>query len=831
MTSNFANAARGQMMGDRTRPAKPQRPKRRRRRYWYSIFLLILTVGTLGAATAVGVLTGYLNSLPPIERLENYSPPQVSHLIDREGIEQIGQFSEERRQVVTIDQIPRRLRDAFLSIEDDRFYSHYGVDLKAILRSIVANRREGRSAQGGSTITMQLPRNILDVGREKRIERKIKEALLAFQIERRYSKDQILEFYLNHIFLGYQSFGVKAAAETYFSKDLDELTLAECATLAAIPKGPSIYNPIAAPERCLRRRDYIIGRMATLEWITEAQRDEARAEPLEVRRRRAGSNVANSQFPYFVDALSRNLREKHDITRTELRTKGFHIRTTIDTRMQTVAEEELRRQLVEAEKLWQSRKRERFWKEAEEFPGAPRAGQSRLFEITARTEAGIEVDLEGYTATIELAEELPYYSPEEILAEGNLIDVRIQDIDYSKRKVTGVLADTSRLQGSVVILDVATGDVLALVGGADFHDRRGSGQFNRAIMGGKPAGSTVKPFFYAAALESGVAPHDQIYDEPIIYPSTPVDYRPRNYEKTFFGPTTILEALQHSRNIVTIRLLEHVGIRKSIEQVRRFDSFISSKRWADKLRPELSVCLGPIDLNTLELAAAYQAFANQGILRQPRFFQAVEDGEGRTLVAPKPSESIVMDPIVAYQMVYMLRQAVVGGTGRSQIGNKFSTPPYPPICGKTGTTDNTTDAWFVGFTPDIVMVCYVGYDTPRSMGPRMTGSRVAGPMWANIFRRIIPLREDWKMRFEKPTGIEFINICGYTGKIESDVCDRWDHDVFAAVPYRKGTGPLEACDGEPREPIIARASYTEGWAKPWRGGDAKGDDTPFGFGR
>ncbi|MCH8333111.1 PBP1A family penicillin-binding protein [Candidatus Sumerlaeota bacterium] len=775
------------------------------------MFLTTVTIGTLGASTVVGLFIGYVNGLPPIERLENYDPPQVTMIYDRTGAE-IGRFSSERRQVMAIDEIPLQLKRAFLAIEDERFYEHFGVDLRAGLGAARANFQQGKIVRGASTITMQLPRNILDdqVGREKTWERKIRETFLTFQIERRYSKDQILEFYLNHIFMGYQAFGIHAAADTYFDKAPRELSLAECATLAAIPRGPTIYNPLANPDRALRRRNLVLDRMAQLGWISDEARERAIEEPLETRRRRRPSNVAQSRFPYFVDGLYRDLTGFYKLTPEDITTRGLLVSSTIDPVFQTIVEEELRKGLAQAERDWNLKKVERFAQELRDYRGSPEAGQTRLAKIVATRKDSIEVELEGYRGAISIPANPPYYEPDNVLRVGNRIDVRITKIDHLKETLEGKLADASRIQGSVVILDARSGDILALVGGADFHDAANNGQYNRALQGGRSAGSTVKPFFYATALENGFAPHDQIVDEPIEYAG---NYRPRNYENTYFGATTLIEALEHSRNVVTVRLFDIMGraqgFRTTLDRVARFDSAPGDARWRKKFRPELPVCLGSVDMNTLELAAAYRVFVNQGIERRPQFFRAITGRDGNTAVSPDTRETIVIDPVVAYQMITMLRQVVLTGTARRLIGASFPSPPYPPIGGKTGTTDNTTDAWFVGFTPDLVMVCYVGYDTPRSMGPQMTGGRVAGPIWAQIFKRIFTEREDWRMSFESPAGLETAEICARTGKRASEVCASRGHKTYPGFPYRIGEAPRELCDGLPRraigEPAGARA--------------------------
>lgn len=791
-------------------PAPPNRTWRR----WYVAFLALIFLGTLGISIGVGLFMAYVAGLPPIERLENYDPPEVSIVYDREG-NHIAQFSSERRQVVPIERIPLQLVQAFLAIEDARFYDHFGIDLRALARSAVANVAARRAAQGSSTITMQLPRNILDtVGREKTIERKIKEALLALQIERRYSKDQILEFYLNQIFLGHHSFGVRAAAETYFSKSLEELSLAECATIAGIPRAPSIYNPFGDEARCISRRNIVLRRMLELHWITPEDYERAAASPLITTPTKLKSNVIQSEFPYFVDGLVRELTGPYGISQTDLSSQGLSIHSTLDPTMQKIAEEELRKGLVAAEKMWSEKKPARYWDEADELSGTPRKGQVRLAKIEGSSGDQLRLEIGGYDGSAPRPSSLPYFDPEGALKAGRYLDVKITSVDHDRGSFRAEAADTAHIQGSVVILDAHTGATLALVGGSSFADGRNRGQYNRAILGGRPTGSTIKPFFYAAALQLGRQPNDVIFDEPVRYPSQPTEYKPKNYENAFFGPTTLIEGLEHSRNVVTVRLFESLGLSKALKRVVLFDPREGDGRWRVKMRPELSFCLGSADMSPHELAGAYLTFVNRGIGHDPHWFTTITDANGLVVKTPEYHEQIVLDPVVAYQTLYMMRKVVESGSGRRTIGGVFSSPPYPPIAGKTGTTNNNTDAWFVGLTPDLVMVTQVSFDTLRPLGDQMTGSRVAAPIWAGIFKRIIESRGGWKMEFDEPPGIERADICRATGKRVSEICSVYGHGSFSGVPFAQGNAPTEPCDGYPRPFLIERANMNSGWAQP-----------------
>lgn len=786
-------------------PSPPTVKRRRRRRWtwWQRLFFVIITLIVLGAGATVGILLGIVRTLPPLDRLEYYDPPEITTIYDRDGEQVIGKFDKEKRLVIGIDEIPARLQMAFLAIEDSRFYDHFGVDLIGVVRAMRANFLAGRFKEGASTITQQLARNILpEVGREKKLERKIKEALMALKIERHYAKPQILEFYLNHIFLGYSSYGVQAAAMTYFSKRLDELTLSECALLAGIPKGPSIYNPIRNPKRAKARRDSILHRMRDLRWIEQDDYEAALAEDIQINR----GGRFNDLYPYFRDALHRELQSYYGLSQEQLETGGYRIVSTIDPAIQDACTQALRTGLIRAERMWQERKPARRREALKDWDGRLRAGRSYLAKIESVGTDSIDVTLEGLRGTLPLPEVMPYWEPANILEAGEWLDVKVASTDRNAGRFEGAIADEAPIQGAIIVLDVHRGEVLGLVGGGTpFYDKH-FGYYNRAIMGGRQVGSSIKPFFYAAGLQSGMQPNSIIIDEPIRYG----DYEPRNYEKKFFGPTTFIEAVEHSRNISTLRLFESLGVQRGVEMVKRFDFVEGGQHW--DMRPELAMCLGSMDASPLSMAAAYQVIANQGVGIRPHFFRNIYDKEGRIAIPRRWQEqAIIDDPIVAYQMQYILRQTVVTGTGRSPIGSKFPSPPSPPVAGKTGTTNDCRDAWFCGFTPDLVIVTQVGFDTPHPMGPQMTGGRVAGSIWAEAFAAILPTRQNWKLRFEEPPGVEYADISSDTGKRASEITSQYGHMVYRNVPFHRGKAPRQQDDGVTMAPIIAPVGDAYYW--------------------
>lgn len=797
--------------------ANPTPPVRRRRRaLWRWAFLIVAAAITVTSAVCVGVFIGILRELPSPETLEYYDPKQVSHVFDRTGAVQIGEFRyvDERhhmvrRQIVTYDEIPPMLRDAVISIEDNRFFEHFGVDKIGLVRALRANLLGGGVRQGGSTITMQLARQpgiIPVVGRERTLWRKLKEIVFALEIERRYSKQQILEFYLNHIEFGSTAFGVSAAANTFFSKPLDQLSLAECATLAAIINGPGKYSPVEHPDNAVKRRNLVLESMYKLGKITEDQCQAACAEPLKV-----NLNLqAIGKYPYFFSAVAGELKTTHPwpgLTAADLEQKGLRITTTLDPSIQEICERELRDRLVDIERMWVEKKPARHAEEMKDWNGALKKGDVKLMRITRITTPTVSVELDRYHGAFTLPENLPYYNPALSLRRDHWIDVYVESVDEATGKIGCRLGDTIPVQGSVVVLDARSGEILALVGGANFANKLWNGEYNRAVMGGRQVGSCFKPFVYAAALERGYSPADIIIDEPVEYdsgsPYVP-PYRPVNYEHDFEGPMTLIKALEHSRNVAAIRLFEALGPQRAIDIVRRFDFTDDRGHWP--LRREMSLPLGTINATPYQMAAAYQVFANLGVGVRPQMVTSIVNNKGEALPRPKREELTVIDPVAAYQVQYMMRQVVISGTGATQIGAKFKSPPAPPICGKTGTTNDSVDAWFVGFTPDLVIAVQVGFDSPRPMGPGMNGGPVAGPIWASVLKKILATRpaNAWRTTFEAPPGITLVNICAATGKRAGPNCEAGGHSIYYNVPFRTGQEPQEVCDGTEaaRTPII-----------------------------
>jgi len=488
---------------------------------WFRLFVALLILTTFGVSVGVSSLLVYLGTLPPIEALENYSPPQVTRVADRTGRIEIATFKRENRVVVALSEMPEILIKAFLAAEDEHFYDHFGIDFRAILRAVWVNLQRGRFSQGFSTITLQLPRNIQVTSRERKIKRKLRDIVLALQIEKRYSKDQILEFYLNQVYLGGGAYGVKAASRTYFDKeDLRDLTVAECALLAAMPRAPSVYSPLRNIEKATQRRNLVLRRMLDSGHIDREVYEKTRQEPTHLHPPAQEQNRA----PYFVEYLKNWIVQDPDFNFETLQSSGYMIRSTLDVRIQEICDEELRAGLREAEEKWQQRKIVRLSEEGNAGE-PPRPGEVRLAEIKSVSSGTATVRLGGYAAQIVLPEPLPYYQPERILAPNNLIDVRVTGVTPRTGRFEAELLDRGPIQGAAVVLEARTGEVLAMTGGYDFYDAAKDGQWNRAVQAERQAGSTFKPFVYAVGLESGLTPASVFKDEPVTFAN---GYSPKN---------------------------------------------------------------------------------------------------------------------------------------------------------------------------------------------------------------------------------------------------------------------------------------------------------------
>jgi len=729
--------------------------------FWTALVILIL-----GAAAAAGLYAYFSKDLPQITSLKDYRPPIITTVFSDDN-RKIGEFFKERRKLLPLQEMPEMLLHAFVAAEDSRFYKHRGIDLIGILRAFFKNLEAGAIVQGGSTITQQVTKSFF-LSPERSYQRKVKEAILAYRIDRSFTKDEILYLYLNQIYLGHGAYGVEAAAENYFGKPARELNLAECAILAGLPQAPSRYSPFRNREKAKERQIYVLNRMVAEGYITELQASEAINFPLDVKPRR---NWYIEKVPVYTEHVRRYVEKKYG--EEALLTGGLKIFTAVNIGMQKIAQAEITRGLSELDK--RQGYRGPIVHLAPEAIAAFGAGlrdeQAEAPLEEGQTVRGVVIDVDdpGKRVTVRLGDEkgviplenmawarkpnpdVPWYAgrikrPGQALAVGDVIWVTLR----APRGRDGVwplsLEQTPEAQAALLCIEAETGHVKAMVGGRDFAES----QFNRAIQSRRQPGSAFKPVIYAAALDKGYTPATVLIDSPIVYQDAQRDFtwKPKNYGEKFHGPTLLREALAKSRNVVTIKILQDIGIDYAIAYARKLG--IQSP-----LSRDLSLALGSSGVSLLEIVNAYSVFANLGYLLEPIFITKIVDRDGNVLEENRPLKAKVIDQDTAYIMTSLLESVVKGGTGKrvAALGR--------PVAGKTGTTNNLYDAWFVGYTPRYITGTWVGFDQGGSLGELETGSRAASPIWLGFMQKILadkPVRV-----FPVPDGVVFAKIDAQTG--------------------------------------------------------------------
>lgn len=769
--------------------------RRKRKRFqnfvrrWVNEFIAVSAVMTLIFSLGIGILVSYIKTLPPIEQLEHYAPPQATILYDRTGKTQIAAFARQNRVVALLDHMPRNLVSAFIAVEDKRFYRHFGVDFLRTFKALLINIKRGRAAQGASTITQQLPRNLLStISRRKILSRKIKETLLALQIERRYSKNQILEFYMNQIYLGNGAYGVQAASRTFFNKDINELSLPECAVLAGIPQLPERYSPLNNIKASTKRRNTVLNLMYKQGMIDKTEYVDAITTPVKT----SPPPPVINQAPYFVEHVRRSLIKTGEIDNENLFRDGYEIYTTLDKDIQEIVDEELRKGLRSVELLrHENMAIYRLPREQSDWGNSPPvAGQKRLAKVARVFTDTMNVELSGYFGAISLPDYFPYYQSEEILKPGEWVEVLPTQVFSDTRTFFAELADKKPLQAAVAILDAHTGEILALSGGENFYDFNNSGQWNRATQGpGRQPGSAIKPLFFACALESPYTLASMFNDKRIVFKD---GYSPKNYEDRYFGMTTLQEALEHSRNVVTVLLYTSMNTQKTLSFVSQFDILEDTPEW--KLTRDPTVCLGSFTVTPLSIASANIPFANKGIGIRPYAVTRVIGPDKKPAFSMKKYEREVISPEIATMITYALEGVIKRGTGKTPFSDFLKDGNYYQLAGKTGTTNDYVDAWFVGYTPDLVICVWVGFDRIQSIGEKMTGSRVAAPVWREIVRRIYLLDRPLNRSFSLEGDLVFKDICQKTGLLAIPQC-RADQDtiVYEKMPFKRGTEPSDLC--------------------------------------
>jgi penicillin-binding protein 1A len=700
---------------------------RRRLVVWVIFGALVLASATAGAV--IGLLLVYSTDLPQVQELERYRPSSITELYDDQG-RVIGSFALQRRVVASYDDFPKVLCDCVISIEDKEFERHWGVDLWRILGAAYRDVVSGSRAQGASTLTMQLSRNLF-LSPDRTFRRKMQEIMLAIQIERRFTKPQIFTLYANQIFLGHGVYGFEAGAEFYFSKRARDLRLEEAALLAGLPKAPSYYSPINYPERSLRRRNLVINAMLEDGKITAEEANRARNAPLSLH----VQSDTNSLAPYFVEEIRRYLEKKYGSD--EVHEGRLRVYTTLNTELQRIANQAVLDGLAAYE-------RRHGWKgglhnvvasggtldsyQGPDWNRAMEPGSYVHVLVRAVTPASAILKFGRYTATL---------SPAEIKWTGrkSLRDlVRVGDVAYVRVASLGpcteaaptecpakvTLEQDSGAQGALLALDNATGDIKAMVGGRDFEQSK----FNRATQALRQVGSSFKPYVYTTVIEHGGSPDDVILDAPVTFPSASGPYAPHNYDEKFEGNITLRRALAQSRNIPALKLADRVGIKAVIETARRFG--ITSP-----LPAYLPVAIGAAEVTLSEQTAAFTAFPNDGVRVTPRYLRKVTDYNGQVLEEDYPDVKDATSRDTARVMTTMLREVVQHGTGFQ------ASKLQHPLAGKTGTTNDFTDAWFIGFSPSTTCGVWVGFDEKKSLGKKETGAVAALPIWLNFMRAAI----------------------------------------------------------------------------------------------
>ena len=679
------------------------------------LFSLLVLISALVGSTA-GLLLVYTTDLPQVDALEAYRPNSITELYDEHG-RVIGSFALQRRVVASYDDFPPVLRDALVSIEDKDFYRHSGINIWRIVGAAYRDIESGGKVQGASTLTMQLARNLF-LSPDRSFHRKVQEAMLAIQIERRFTKSQIFTLYANQIFLGHGVYGFEAASEFYFSKPARNLTLDEAALLAGLPKGPQIYSPINHPDRAQKRRNLVINALLEDGKITATQAADARATPLVLRL----AHDPNSLAPYFVEEIRRYLEGKYGTD--QVHEGGLKVYTSLDVDVQKAANQAVLDGLAAYE-------RRHGWKahlenisaegqsiEKYDHPDWDQEPEVNGYIHALVTSAGpgiATLKFGRYTSALGQADVAwTQQKLQNILKAGDICYVKIISLAANgAARVT--LEQDSGAQGALVAIDNATGGIKAMVGGRDFNDSK----FDRATQALRQVGSSFKPYVYTTVIDQGASPDDTVLDEPVSFETPSGPYSPHNYDEKFEGIITLRRALAQSRNIPALKLANKVGIRTVIDYAGRFGI-------TAKLPPYLPIALGSAEITLMEQTSAYSVFPNDGVRITPRYITRVTDYEGRVLEEDFPEVKDAISSRTARIMTSMLHEVVQHGTAIAAAKMPF------PIGGKTGTTNDFTDAWFVGFTPTISCGVWVGYDEKKSLGAKETGAHAALPIWMNF---------------------------------------------------------------------------------------------------
>ncbi|MBW1678180.1 MAG: penicillin-binding protein 1A [Deltaproteobacteria bacterium] len=758
-------------------------------RFVYLFYGTVMVLSLLTGLFLGGTYFYFTRDLPKIASLKDYRPPIITTVYSDDD-RKIAEFFKERRIVVPLSKMPKMLISAFVAAEDSRFFQHEGIDLFSIARAFFKNIEAGTIIQGGSTITQQVAKSFF-LSPEKSYSRKVREAILAYRIDKTFTKDEILFLYLNQIYLGHGAYGVEAAAGNYFGKSAVDLNLAECAMLAGLPQAPSRYSPFLHPKKAKQRQVYVLNRMINEGYITNVQATEAINTSLDIKPRR---NWYIEEVPYYTEYVRKYVEEKYG--RDVLYKEGLTIHTAVNIEMQKAGQAVLNHGLQALDKR-QGYRGPLKHLEPEQLEAFSQEIQKTLEKHPLEQESIIQgvviaVNDSEQKATVRIGSEQGDLrlknmrwarkpDPEvarhdarvekvsDVLRVGDVILVSVKGQQEDAGQWDLSLKQRPAVEGALLCMEAETGYVKAMIGGQDFK----VSQFNRAIQSRRQPGSAFKPIIYAAALDKGYTPASIVIDAPIVFEDTENEFtwKPRNYEETFHGPTLFRTALALSRNVVTIKILRDISIDYVIEYARGLG--IQSK-----LTRDLSLALGSSGISLLELVRAYAIFDNQGYRVKPCFITKILDRHGNLLEENQPESEKVIEKSTAYIITNLLQGVVQHGTGwRAKALNR-------PVAGKTGTTNDLHDAWFIGYTPRYVTGVWTGFDEEKPIGFDETGSRAASPIWLEFMQTI--LKDKPVQVFQVPDGVVFAKIDGETGLLAVPESKQTIFECF-----KEGTVPTE----------------------------------------
>jgi penicillin-binding protein 1A len=744
-----------------------------------TLILLLLAAVLLGIPA--GFLFAHAVRMPAVKQLASYQPAIITRIFDRNGVP-FAEYSIQKRIVISKQEMSPLLIQAIVATEDSEFYRHGGIDPKAIMRAALTDIMERRKAQGASTLTQQLAKQVF-LTPDKTFRRKINEVFLAIQIEKDFTKEQIFELYANQVYLGHGAYGVEAASRLFFGKHAKEVTLPEAAVLAALIRSPMSYSPINHPARAVNRRNYVLGRMLKEGMITPQEHRQAISTPLVL-----GSykEAAPRLGAYFSEQIRQYIEGNENYGVEELYRGGLKVYSTLDIEIQQITEGALQRGLRRFDKRRGFRKPSRNLVAEGLDPETYRdASWSNEPYVADRLYPAVVLDVTPEQLTVRLNNDRIQLAPEtwgwtrrktltDSLQRGDVVHV-LQQVDEKSGAAKWVFDQLPLVQGAVVVLDVKSGEIRALAGGYDFAQSK----FNRAVQSRRQTGSAFKPFVYGAAFETGLTPADTLFDAPVAIPVGTNIYAPKNYHGKYAGIVTIQRALELSINVPAVKTFMMTGSGRVIDFTRRLGV-------TSDLPAYPSLALGAAGISPLEMTAAYNVFANNGIYVKPRYISRIADQTERVLEEQLPELREATTPQIAYEVAYMMKGTVNRGT--AYAAHTLATP----LAGKTGTTNGYTDAWFVGFSPEFSVGVWVGYDDPsRSLGGGATGADIPLPIWIDIFRQFEEkgLRTK-KADFDAPSGVVIVPMDLRTGRRGVGPCGRVVMQAFVA-----GQEPDKDCHG------------------------------------